>query len=207
MDPYYNKNPYFQNEYILEEQYISYNENNYDYGYNWEVQGWDGGIETGPEYEEELGHGLEVEERFGEGVGSREEIGREWEEEGRGEGEEYEYDEPGQVYQDYQPEMQTDDEIGYEVPYGGSTPPWEHPYPTLDSPFANYTYAVPSQWTCQSPPSLPCYSQRRKQMTRQDTKYLMEGLLHPGNTPTLPWTLPLPTMPPPLSPATARNGG
>ena len=34
MDPYYNKNSYFQNEYILEEQYISYNEDNYDYGNN-----------------------------------------------------------------------------------------------------------------------------------------------------------------------------
>ena len=148
MDHYYN-------EYILEEQYISYNENNYDYGNNWEVQGWDGGIEIGPEYEEELGHGFEVEERFGEGVGVREEIGREWEEEGRGEGWEYEWDEPGQVYQDYQPETQADDEIGYEVPYGGSTPPWEHPYPTLDSPFANYMYTAPSQWTYQSPPLSP----------------------------------------------------
>ena len=121
MDLYHNKYSYFQNEYILEEQYISYNENNYDYGNNWEVQGWDGGIEIGPEYDEELGHGLEVEERFGEGVGVREEIRGEWEEEGRGEGGEYECDGPGQVYQDYQPEMQMDNEIGYKVPYGGST--------------------------------------------------------------------------------------
>ena len=97
MDLYHNENPYFQNEYILEEQYISYNDNNYDYGNNWEVEGWDGGIEIWPEYEEELGHGLEVEEMFGEGVGIREEIRGEWEEEGRGEGREYECDEPGQV--------------------------------------------------------------------------------------------------------------
>ena len=155
MDPYHNENSYFQNEYILEEQYISYNENNYDYGNNWKVQGWDGGIEIGPEYEEELGHGLEVEERFGEGVGIREEIGKEWEEEGRGEGGEYEYDEHGQVYKDYQLEAQTDDDTGYNVPYGGSTPPWEHPYPTLDSLFINYTYTAPSQWTYQSPPLFP----------------------------------------------------
>ena len=158
MDLYHNENPYFQNEYILEEQYISHNDNNYDYENNWEVQGWDGGIEIGPEYEEELGHGLEVEERFGEGVGVREEIRGEWEEEGRGEGGEYEYDGPGQVYQDYQPEMQMDNEIGYDVPYGGSTPPWEHPYPALNSPFTDYMYTAPSQWTYQSPPSLPCYS-------------------------------------------------
>ena len=155
MDPYYNENAYFQDEYILEEQYIGYNNNNYGYENNWEVQGWDGGIETEPEYEEELGHEFEVEEWFGEGVGVREEIGREWEGEGRGEGEEYEWDEPGQVYQDCQPEAQTDDETGYDIPYGGSTPPWEHPYPALDSPFANYMYAVPSQWTYQSPPLSP----------------------------------------------------
>ena len=153
MDLYHNENPYFQNEYILEEQYISYNDNNYDYGNNWEVEGWDGGIEIWPEYEE-LAHGLEVEEMFGEGVGIREEIRGEWEEEGRGKGREYECYEPGQVYQDYQLEVQTDDEIGYDVPYGGSTPPWEHPYPALDSPFANYTYAAASQWTYQSPPPL-----------------------------------------------------
>ena len=99
MDLYHNENPYFQNEYILEEQYISYNNNNYGYENNWEVQGGDGGIELGPE-DEELGHGLEVEERFGEGVGVREEIGREWEEEGRGEGREYRvYGEPEADYQ------------------------------------------------------------------------------------------------------------
>ena len=150
MDPYYNENSYFQNEYILEEQYISYNEDNYDYGNNWEVQGWDGGIEIGPEYEE-MGHGFKVEERFGEGVGIREEIGREWEEEGRGKGWEYEWDEPGQVHQDYQPEMQADEEIGYEVPYGGSTPPWEHSYHTLDTPFVDDMYTEPTQWVYGEP--------------------------------------------------------
>ena len=76
MDPYHNKNPYFQDEYIYEDQYISYNNGIYDYENNWEVQGWDGGIEMGTEYEEELGHGLEVEEMFGEGEGIREEIMR-----------------------------------------------------------------------------------------------------------------------------------
>ena len=151
MDPYYNENSYFQHEYILEEQYISYNEDNYDYGNNWEVQGWDGGIETGPEYEEELGHGFEVEERFGERVGVREEIGRDWEEEGRGEGEEYEWDEPGQVHQEYQPDTRTDEEMEHGIPYGGSTPPWEQSYPTLHTPFIDYTYAEPAQWVYGEP--------------------------------------------------------
>ena len=96
-----------------------------------------------------------MEERFGEGVGIREEIGREWKEEGRGKGGEYECEEPGQVYQDYQPEVQMDDKTGYDIPYGGSTPPWEHPYSTLDSPFADNTYATPSKWTYQSPPLSP----------------------------------------------------
>ena len=36
-------------------------------------------------------------------------------------------------------------------------------------------------------------NQRHKQTTRLDTTYLMEGLLHPGNTLTPPWTLPSPT--------------
>ena len=36
-------------------------------------------------------------------------------------------------------------------------------------------------------------SQRHKPRTRWDTTYLMRGLLHPGNTPILPQTLPLPT--------------
>ena len=49
-------------------------------------------------------HGFEVEERFGEGVGVREEIGREWEEEGRSEGWEYDYEEPGEIHQEYQPD-------------------------------------------------------------------------------------------------------
>ena len=47
-------------------------------------------------------HGFKVEERFGEGVGVREEIGREWEEEGRSEGWEYDYEEPGEIHQEYQ---------------------------------------------------------------------------------------------------------
>ena len=96
-----------------------------------------------------------MEERFGEGVGVREEIGREWEEEGRSEGKEYGWDEPGKVYQDCQPEVQTDNETGYDIPYGGSTPPWGHPYPALDSPFTDYTYAAPSQWIYQTPPLSP----------------------------------------------------
>ena len=45
-----------------------------------------------------MGHGLEVEEMLGEGEGIREEVSREWEEEGRGEGWEYEYDELGQIH-------------------------------------------------------------------------------------------------------------
>ena len=48
-----------------------------------------------------------------------------------------------------------DDETGYDIPYGGSTPPWEHPDPALDSPFADYMYTVPCQWTYQSPPLSP----------------------------------------------------
>ena len=66
--------------------------------------------------------------------------------------------------------------------------------------------------------SLRSISRRHKLMMRWDTAYLMEGLLHPGNTPTLPWTLPLltthmtrppnrPTTTPPLSSATAGNSG
>ena len=133
MDFYNNENPYFQDEYIYEEQYISYNNGIYNYENDWEAQRWDGGIEV------------------------REEVSKGWEEEVRGKGVVYECDEPGQVYRDYQPETQTDDEIGYNIPYVGSTPPWEHSYPTLDSPFTDYTYAMPSQWTYQSP-SLPCYS-------------------------------------------------
>ena len=147
MDFYHNKSPYFQDEYVFEEQYIGYNNGIYDYENNWEAQGWDGGIEREPECEEELGHGLEEEEMFGEGEGIREEVSRGWEEDVRGKGREYECDESGQVYEDYQPETQTDNEIGYNVPYGGSTPPWEHTYPTLDSPFTDYTYTMPSQWT------------------------------------------------------------
>ena len=123
MDSYYNENSYFQDGYILEEQYIRYNNNNYGYENNWEVQGWDGGIEIGPEYEDEWGHGFKVEERFGEGVGVREESGREWEEEGRSEGWEYNYEEPGEIHQEYQLDTRTDDEMEHGIPYGGSTPP------------------------------------------------------------------------------------
>ena len=32
------------------------------------------------------------------------------------------------------------------VPYGGPTPPWEHSYPTLDTPFIDDMYAKPTQW-------------------------------------------------------------
>ena len=96
-------------------------------------------------------HGFEVEERFGEGVGVREEIGREWEEEGRSEGWEYDYEEPGEIHQEYQLDTRTDDEMEHGIPYGGSTPLWEQSYPTLDTPFVDYTYAEPTQWVYGEP--------------------------------------------------------
>ena len=59
-------------------------------------------------------------------------------------------------------------------------------------------------------------NRRHKQMMRLDTTYLMEGLLHPGNTLTPPWTLPSlttctprppngPTRAPPSPPCKSRK--
>ena len=182
MDPSYEENPYFQDEYISEEQYISYNEEyNYDYGNNPQGDG-ENGEEFGYEenFDQEFGYEgnfdqeLGYEEDFGQGVEEGEELGnvevsREWEEEGRGKGWEYDYEEPGQIHQEYQPDTRTDDEMGHGIPYGGSTPPWEHSYPTLDSAFADYTYDAPSQWTHQIPPLSPLLQLE----TMVDHPYLM----------------------------------
>ena len=37
------------------------------------------------------------------------------------------------------------------IPYGGSTPPWEQSYPTLDTPFIDYMYTKPAQWVYGEP--------------------------------------------------------
>ena len=127
MDFFYEENFHFQDEYISEEQYISYNdEDNYDYGNNPQGDG-ENGEEF--EYEENFNQEFGYEEDFSQGVEEYEEWGdvevsREWEEEGRGKGWEYNYEEPGQIHQEYQPDTWTDDEMEHGVPYGGSTPPW-----------------------------------------------------------------------------------
>ena len=48
-----------------------------------------------------------------------------------------------------------EDEIEPYEPYEEPTKALEDPHFTLDAPFANYTYAMPSQWTYQSPPLSP----------------------------------------------------
>ena len=66
MDLFYEENPYFQDGYITEEQYISYNdEDNYNYGNN--PQG-DGGNGEELEYEEDFNQEFGYEEDFGQGV-------------------------------------------------------------------------------------------------------------------------------------------
>ena len=129
MDFFYEENSYFQDEYISEEQYISYNdEDNYDYGNNLQGDG-ENGEELGYEenFDQEFGYEgnfdqeFGYEEDFGQGVEEGDELGnvevsREWEEEGRGEGWEDDYEEPGQIHQEYQLDIWTDDEMEHGVP-------------------------------------------------------------------------------------------
>ena len=119
MDFFYEENSYYQDEYISEEQYISYNdEDNYDYGDN--PQGdRENDEESG--YEENFNQEFKYEEDFSEGVEEYEELGdveasREWEEEGRGKGWEYDCEEPGQIHQEYQLDIWTNDEMEHGVP-------------------------------------------------------------------------------------------
>ena len=73
MDLFYEQNPYFQDEYISEEQYISYNdEDNYDYGNNLQGDG-ENGEELG--YEENFDQEFGYEEDSGQGVEESEELG------------------------------------------------------------------------------------------------------------------------------------
>ena len=122
MDLFYEENPYFQDGYITEEQYISYNdEDNYNYGNN--PQG-DGGNGEELEYEEDFNQEFGYEEDFSQGVEEYKElddveVSREWEEEGRGEGGEYKYKEPEQ---DYQRRTQMFDEGERDSPYWESPP-------------------------------------------------------------------------------------
>ena len=83
MDLFYGENPYFQDEYISEEQYISYNdEDNYDYGNNPQGDG-ENGEELGYEenfnqefgYEGNFNQEFGYEEDFGQGVEEGEELG------------------------------------------------------------------------------------------------------------------------------------
>ena len=63
--------------------------------------------------------------------------------------------ENGELEQGYELEARGYEDTERDSPYREPTPPWEHSYPTLDSPFANYTHTAPSQWTYQSPPLSP----------------------------------------------------
>ena len=122
--------------------------------------------------EEEIAHSHnqeEVEEQWRREVGkeqwNREEVGQEFDggEEFREEltaqdwGEEGDAEdwENGELEQGYELEAQGYEDAERDLPYREPTPPWEHSYPTLDSPFANYTHTTPSQWTYQSPPLSP----------------------------------------------------
>ena len=101
---------------------------------------------------------------FGQGVEECEELGdvevsREWEEESRGKGWEYDYEELRQIHHEYQLDTQTDDEMGYGVPYGGSTPPWTLPLPTTHM-------MCPLNGPTRAPPSLLCYSWKQWWTTR-----------------------------------------
>ena len=107
------ENSYFQEEYISEEQYISYNdEENYGYdnnslgdGENSEELGYEEDFNQELRYEENFDQEFGYEEEFGERLEVEEfeeEARRELEEDIRGEGWEYEHEEPEQVYQGYQ---------------------------------------------------------------------------------------------------------
>ena len=66
----------------------------------------------------------------------------------------------GEPEADHQLGTQIEDKMEPYEPYEEPTEALEGPHFTLDAPFADYTYAAPSQWTYQSPPFLPCYSQK-----------------------------------------------
>ena len=63
--------------------------------------------------------------------------------------------ENGKLEQGYELEAQRYEDTERDSPYREPTPPWEHSYPTLDSPFTDYMHTAPSQWTYQSPPLSP----------------------------------------------------
>ena len=161
MDLFYEENPYFQDEFISEEQYISYNdEDNYDYGNNLQGDG-ENGEEL--EYEEDFNQEFGYEEDFGQGVEECEElddveVSREWEEEGRGEGWEYDYEEPGQIHQEYRLDTRTDNEMEHGVPYGEPTPPWTLPLATIHM-------MRPPNGPTRAPPSLLCYNWKQRRTT------------------------------------------
>ena len=149
----YHENPYFQDEYISEEEYISYNdEDNYEYdnnslgdGENSEELGYEQNFNQEVGYEEDFSQGVEEDEEFGDGEGYRD-----WEKEVRKD----DWSHSGLEYQEtqgYQPEMKIKEGTGYEAPRGWSTPPMEHPYYTLDSPFIDPTYAASPQGSFYSP--------------------------------------------------------
>ena len=94
---------------------------------------------------EEVGQEFNGGEEFGEELPAQD-----WGEEG--DAEDWEN---GELEQRYELKAQGYEDTERDSPYREPTPLWEHSYPTLDSPFTNYTYTAPSQWTYQSPPLSP----------------------------------------------------